>query len=855
MTELSQQTILYTPSLTFIPREPWTLVVDGDAPNWIATDERGTWLLGLLADSPLAFSELMSRYATQYGLETGKAWVHVHAFVSEALRHGMLSLVPVERPPYQGRSAHLRLVRLREAWLHTNNSCNLSCSHCLVSSSPRGDKGLPTAFWQRQIDEAAALGVERFYITGGEPFVRPDLPELIRLITDTHAIELIILTNATLFAGPRKTLLDGLDSVRVKFQVSLDGSIPAINDSIRGKGSLQAAMEGLRELSRRGCDVTLTTVVTNRNLEDLPNITRLAESCGARSQHLMWMHNRGRVVDRSSELPISSFFPRVERLIEVVHTVKREADTLGIILDNAASFELRANAPAGIKFDLGNAGWQSLCIYADGQVYPSAAMAHHKPLWCGDATNEMTLEQIWRGSPVLQQIREASVIRKTQAASDPLRYLTGGGDIEHSYFFSGDFLGHDPYYPLYQAMLVDAMDTLTRRKVALVNRRNGYDAPRIYHAMGDGAVVCGTTEVGADEVEVAFLHSNCVLSFDVEKPRKIVQEFYSQAAEKPQVELCCPTKYDPEEVGHIPQEALDRFYGCGSPVTAADPQPGETYVDLGSGAGIDCFIAVKHVGPSGRVIGIDMTDQMLAVSRENQRKVAYALGYDVVEFRKGFLEEIPIADKTADVVTSNCVINLSPDKPKVFAELWRILKDHGRAVIADIVSDREVPPRLKVNEQLWGECIVGALTEEQFMAMLEQAGFYGLSIVKKTFWKEIPARPNDGEAGGEGFRFYSVTVQGFKFEKTLGLDQGGQGRGCTYLGQTAIYRGPFKAALDEEGHLFPRNVAISVCTDTAAKLSHPPYDTFFTVIEPDGSRKELVTTECCPSSGRGTGCC
>jgi len=837
MPELNQQTMLYAPALTAIPRSGWTFFVDGEAPNWASVDERGAWLLRAVDEQPMRFSELVARYGGQCQLDSGKAWVHVHAFASEAVRHGILSLTPVERPPYQGRAAHLGLSKLREAWLHTNNSCNLACSHCLVSSSPKGEPGLPTATWRRLIEEVIALGVDRSYITGGEPFVRPDLPELIRLMTDTHGIELIILTNATLFAGPRKALLDGLDRTNVRFQVSIDGSTPAINDPIRGKGSFAAAVAGLQELARHGFDVTLTTVVTGANLTDLPNLIRLAASSGVRSQHLMWLHRRGRVVNSSSEfrVPSSEFFPSVEQLIEAVRDVKREADQQGITLDNAASFELRANAPAGTKFDLGNAGWQSLCVYADGQVYPSAAFANHKPLWCGDATNGMTLEQIWRNSPVLRQIRDASVIRKRQAVGDPLRYLTGGGDIEHSYFFSGNFLGDDPYYSLYRALLVDAMDALTAQKAALVNKRSGYDAPRIFHAMGDGAVVCGTTELSADETEVAFLHSNCVLSFDVEKPRKIVQQFYGQAAEQPQAELCCPTKYDPAEVGHIPQEVLDRFYGCGSPVTAANPQPGETYVDLGSGAGIDCFIAAKHVGPTGKVIGVDMTDQMLAVAHESQRKVAAALGYDVVAFRKGYLEQIPVEDKTADVVTSNCVINLSPDKPKVLAEIWRILKDHGRAVIADIVSDREVPPRLKVNEQLWGECLVGALTEEQFLAMLEQAGFYGLSVLKKTFWKTI-----------EGFGFYSVTVQGFKFEKTAG---------CQFIGQQAIYRGPYKAVLDEEGHLFPRNVPITVCTDTARKLSHHPYAGQFTILEPDGSKKEIAMVACCPSGGGGSGCC
>ncbi len=856
MPELNHATVLYTPSLSVIPREGWTVFVDGDAPNWVATDERGAWVLRELCASPDDFSTLVSRYASQWSVDGAKAWVHVHSFISEALRHRIISLSPVGLRPYLGRSHHLSLSRLRECWLHTNNSCNLTCGHCLVSSSPRGEPGLPTARWRSLIDQAVALGVDRFYITGGEPFVRPDMPELIHHITETHRIELILLTNATLFRGPRRDLLERFNRERVKFQVSIDGSTPAINDPIRGRGSFEAAVTGLRELARRGFDVTITTVTTGSNLQDLPSITRLAAACGVRSQHLMWMHRRGRVTEEQN-----GWFPDTDALIEAVRAVKRETDQLDITFDNAASFELRANAPAGVKFDLGNAGWQSLCVYADGHVYPSAALANHKPLDCGDVTDDTTLERVWRTSPILQEIREASVVRKAQASHDPFRYLTGGGDVEHSYFFSGSFLGEDPYDPLYHALLLDAIDALTTRKVALVNRRSGYDAPRIYHAMGDGAIVCGTTELGAEDIEVAFLHSNCVLSFDVEKPRKIVQQFYGQAAEEPQAELCCPTTYDPEEVGHIPQEVLDRFYGCGSPVISANPQPGEVYVDLGSGAGIDCFIAAKHVGPTGRVIGVDMTDQMLSVAEESRRKVAQSLGYDAVEFRKGFLEDIPVDTKTADVVTSNCVINLSPDKPKVFSELWRILKDHGRAVIADIVSDRDVPPRLKVNEQLWGECIVGALTEEQFLAMLEQAGFYGLSVMKKTYWKTIPARPDDNGAGGEGFNFYSVTVQGFKFEKSASATmRGGSanpgGGGCQFIGQFAVYRGPFKAVLDEEGHCFPRNVAISVCTDTASKLSQPPYAGLFTVVEPDGTRKERALSACCPGGGgNGSGCC
>ena len=155
------------------------------------------------------------------------------------------------------------------------------------------------------------------------------------------------------------------------------------------------------------------------------------------------------------------------------------------------------------------------------------------------------------------------------------------------------------------------MTDLGREKRARRNARSGYDAPLVLHAMGEGAIACGTADGALAEEPVLTLHSNCVLSFDVDKPRAMVREFYGAAAETPQAELCCPTKYDDAAVSHIPQDVIDRFYGCGSPVTTAGIREGETVLDLGSGAGIDVFIAAKYVGQTGKAIGVDMTDRML----------------------------------------------------------------------------------------------------------------------------------------------------------------------------------------------------------------------------------------------------
>ena len=852
--ELTEKQRIYLPQAVHWEEDGIHLFLDPESPHWVATDSRGAQIMGWMKGK-LSFGEIIQRYSSAHGADTAKAWLHVHDFIQSLLRVSFARLQPIVPTPYLGRAAYARPTGLKELWFHTNNICNLACTHCLVNSAPWvQDWGLPAQEVMRLIDEAVSLGVERFYFTGGEPFMRKDMIDLIRFITETKGRELILLTNATLFKGERAEALKTLSRERLRFQVSIDGASPAMNDPIRGAGAFEAAVEGLRFLAGLDFETSITTAVTSSNLRDLPAITELAHRLGVHTQHLMWLHRRGRMVSREldprprqngngAREPVDPGFPDVRQLLEAIREVKRTADRLGIAVDNHESIKRRVNGRPGVKYDLGNACWDSLCIYSDGTVYPSAALVNIRPLALGSVKGGTRLQELWEHSPVAEAFRQATVARKVDLQGDPFRYFTGGGDVEHSFCFNvhGEaesaaipreqitqiLLGPDPYYPLYTAMIQDAIWELARTAQAAVNRRSGYDVPRLFHAMGDGAIHCATDDLAVTgEVDVRTLHSNCVLAFDVDKPRKLVREFYGQAAETPQPELCCPTKFDSALIRHIPQEVIDRFYGCGSPITFGNLQPGDTFLDLGSGAGIDCFIAAKLVGPTGRVIGVDMTDQMLEVANRNRPLVAKNLGYEVVEFRKGYLEVVPVESKSADLVTSNCVINLSPDKPKVFAEIWRILKDHGRVVIADIVSDRPMPAQLKVNPQLWGECIVGALTEEEFLARLEEAGFYGLSILKKAYWKTV-----------EGFDFSSVTVEGYKFEKTTG---------CRFIGQKAMYRGPMKTAMDEEGHLFPRNVAVEVCTDTAAKLSHPPYAGSFTVCE-KGS--DPVAAEC------GPGCC
>lgn len=182
--------------------------------------------------------------------------------------------------------------------------------------------------------------------------------------------------------------------------------------------------------------------------------------------------------------------------------------------------------------------------------------------------------------------------------------------------------------------------------------------------------------------------------------------------------------YDEKQKQGLPEEAVLASLGCGNPTALAQLKPGETVLDLGSGGGIDVLLSAKRVGPAGKAYGLDMTDEMLALARENQRKS----GIENVEFLKGEIERIPLPDNSVDVIISNCVINLSADKDRVLQEAFRVLKPGGRFAVSDVVTRGEVPEDVRQNMLLWVGCIAGALEEGQYVAKLVQAGFSEIGI-------------------------------------------------------------------------------------------------------------------------------
>lgn len=216
-----------------------------------------------------------------------------------------------------------------------------------------------------------------------------------------------------------------------------------------------------------------------------------------------------------------------------------------------------------------------------------------------------------------------------------------------------------------------------------------------------------------------------------EKVKKVVREGYAEIAKKRS--SCCgqgvseQLGYSEDELRSLP-EGADLSLGCGNPVALASLKLGEIVLDLGSGAGMDCFLAAKKVGAKGHVIGVDMTPEMLDRARTNVRKGSYKN----VEFRLGEIENLPVADDAVDVIISNCVINLSPDKPRVFKEVFRVLKHGGRLMVSDIVLLKPLPEAIKRSVKAYVGCLAGAIMKDKYIRAIEDAGFAGVKVVEET---------------------------------------------------------------------------------------------------------------------------
>ena len=336
----------------------------------------------------------------------------------------------------------------------------------------------------------------------------------------------------------------------------------------------------------------------------------------------------------------------------------------------------------------------------------------------------------------------------------------------------------------------------------------------------------------------------------LQNPESAVRARYSAGAEARQEALCCPVEFDGKYLEVLPEEILERDYGCGDPTPFV--RRGDTVLDLGSGAGKVCWIAAQVTGPEGRVIGIDMNTDMLTLARQHHATIAERVGYDNVSYRRGMIQDLAldldlleehlrehpvtgaeswarlrekedefrrdhtmVPDGSVDVVLSNCVLNLvrPSDKQQMFQEVFRVVKPGGRVAISDIVADEEVPREMQEDPVLWSGCISGAYEESDFLTAFAQVGFHGVEIAKRDDkpWQTV-----------NGIEFRSMTVLAYKDESRADLERN----------HAVVYHGPFCQVQDDEGRTFPRGQRIAVSDRTFERLQREPYAGLFTAIPP-----------------------
>ncbi len=726
--------------------------VHPETPHWVVPNRPGDLVLAELARSGDA-AEAARRCAPAWGVSPEAALSRVELFLSRFPR--------VSPEAYTGRADRLRLEELRECWLHVTNRCNLACTHCLFASSPESPVELDTTTLLRVVDEAEALGCRIFYLTGGEPLIHPGIDRLLGRLSrrdDTHTV---VMTNA--LAVPRlRELLEGLPRERFHFQVSLDGP-PEAHDRYRGRGAHGRLLRRVEDLLELGFPVSLAMTVGGSNVAHMSHPVEVARRLGVASVHYLWYFVKGK--GDPSDLP------PVDRVFEGLREASRAAAAAGVEIDNVEILRSQVFSLPGTRFDLSNAGWQSLAVGPDGLVYPTAALVFEPELAAGSV--DRGLEKVWREGASLQRLRRASLLDDPSAAENPLRFLVGGGDVDHSWVAGRDFVGHDPWVELYNRTALWLM-------VEEAGPEDAVPFPALRARMGERLEICGE-----EDAAVGLAHSNCVLSLPGKDGHTLAKEFYAGAAARPLEDIANPVEYGEEALEHVPESARSRSYGCGSPVLDAGLAPGETVVDLGCGAGVECFIAAREVGPSGRVIGVDMLDEMLRLARHGAGEVASRLGYDNLRFEKGLLEAIPLPDQAADVVLSNCVINLSVDKRRTFGEIRRVLRPGGRLVVSDVVSDGPIPLEIRYNEKLRGECLGGAMRQEELLALLAECGFSGIRVLKRFPYRTV-----------RGFRFFSLTYAAHRPSATER--------------RTVVFRGPWAAMVTEDGTVVPRGETVEL---------------------------------------------
>jgi radical SAM protein with 4Fe4S-binding SPASM domain len=524
-TDLRAERVYHAPAATYRVQNGVTLAIDGERPHWVTTNAAGALILRGCTGENTA-GELAARLVRRFGVPYPTALVDCLAFLDNLEAVEYVQQKPRLAPAYRGRGSATALGRLADVYLFLTNDCNLRCTHCYVSS---GDFVPPDEITTDEVlalvDQARELGVGRFLVTGGEPFMVRDIFRIVEYITAES--DLVVLTNGMFFSEKYiARLKDSLGRGRISFQISLDGPTAELHDAVRGRGSFAKTIPAIRRIVDHGFEVAISTAVGRHTVDHMTEMTRLVGSLGAKAHHILWMQEWGRFLDHKPELAIPP-----ARVTEIMRECRAVADQIGITIDNDASLRVRVKGKRGRKTDLCSCGWDTLAVFSDARVYPCVWLAGAPGMDCG-SLRERSLEDIWRTSPVLEQIRAASVQNKEVCSDCHLKFLCAGGSPCSSHFASlatrgrSNIQAAEPYCETYIDLTHDMLWELGTAGIPANGTGGGYEAPRLYRAMdGAGAHCARPNTVATDHAfEVGSYHCICVLESDVDEGASLRSE-------------------------------------------------------------------------------------------------------------------------------------------------------------------------------------------------------------------------------------------------------------------------------------------------------------------------------------------
>ncbi len=717
-----------------IPYKEIAIYINPDIPYWFVPNNAGDKF----------FQEYLKTSDIYSALKKIEIPLSSAAISSERFLNYIKNISGYYKKKYNGRMEYIDFSYPKEVWLHITNRCNLKCAHCLFSDFLNNNSEMPFEELIKIVDELNSSGTNIFIFTGGEPLIYPDLDKVLKHILDRNRDNKIaILTNGLLIEKFYKKIKN-LDLSRIHFQVSCEGIFENY-ENIR-KATFSEFLTAINFLQRNNLNYTLGIDLIDESIEKVIDFFLEKK---VKFFHFFYHIPSGN--GKNIETPY------IELLAKKLIRAKNKCNNVNAEIDNFTSFETQVFTYPGIKHDLTSCGIELVAISPDMKVYPTAATVFQEKLCCGDLKKE-NFYSIWENSKILNKLRKMSVVNMLELKNSPFKFIHGGGDFDLSYFYNIV----DPFIPLYKEIIKFLIfENVTKLEI------NNRKVPEIILESRDILKDCGK------KGEVFLNHSNCLLSMASDNGIEVVQSFYKEAAIEGNEDILNPF-LENLKIEDIPEENLSKSFGCGSPVIFADLKKGDKILDIGCGSGVETLIAADEVGANGIVAGIDMLPEMLKLAdkaKKNKKK-------DNIIYTQGLIEKLPFKDESFNVIISNCVINLSDFKKLVFKEIYRILKNNGRIVISDVVSEKNLPPTFMQDEKLKGECLAGALTEEKLIETLRLLNFSNILVLSRTFYREV-----------DGFKFFSITFSAEKINKKKSF---------------VYYPGPSNYYIDEEFNIFPK---------------------------------------------------